>query len=32
MRSSTWWMTCYAAFVIDSDGHPIEAVCQQKGT
>ena len=21
----------YAAFVIDPDGHPIEAVCQQKG-
>jgi catechol 2,3-dioxygenase-like lactoylglutathione lyase family enzyme len=23
--------TYYAAFVIDPDGHPIEAVCQEKG-
>ena len=24
--------TYFAAFVIDPDGHPIEAVCQQKGS
>jgi hypothetical protein len=30
IRAAYWGPSYYAAFVIDPDGHPIEAVCQRE--